>query len=223
MVKEIAGFEGLYTISDTGRITNMKTGKIKNQLLSNAGYYRVHLFKNGKGKICTVHRLVAQAFCPNPQNLPCVNHIDGNKLNNKSINLEWVSHSDNNKEAVKLGLAPSGANRYNSCFTEEQIVFLHELYELGYSKTKLSKIFGVNRSTMTAIINKKTYKKEAKYQRYSEGRHFSPQVIEIIKSLLNHGFTYNQIAEMCSLNKSALRDYYRNHYLLEMNDENKKK
>lgn len=69
------------------------------------GYLRVGLSKNNKIKFYGVHRLVAETFIDNPNNYPCVNHIDGNKENNKTINLEWCTHSYNNKEAYRLGLA----------------------------------------------------------------------------------------------------------------------
>lgn len=92
--KPICGFEGLYEISNFGRIKSLnynhtKKEKILSQIKNNKGYLYVDLYKNGKEKNCRVHRLVANAFIENPSNLPMVNHIDENKENNVVENLEW--------------------------------------------------------------------------------------------------------------------------------------
>lgn len=70
----------------------------------NQGYKRVVLTKNKKTYRKKVHRLVAETFIPNPENKPCVNHIDGNKLNNNVNNIEWCTYSENSKHAFKIGL-----------------------------------------------------------------------------------------------------------------------
>ena len=92
--KDIEGYEKLYQVSNLGNVKSLNyrhTGKEK--LLKTAkdkdGYLRVGLYKDGKTKNCSVHRLVAFAFIPNPDNLPQVNHIDENKQNNISSNLEF--------------------------------------------------------------------------------------------------------------------------------------
>lgn len=97
--KDVAGYEGLYQVSNLGHVRSLnynKTGKEK--LLSpcvGRNYLIVHLHKNGVSKFPRIHRLVAEAFIPNPLNLPCVNHRDENKLNNCVENLEWCSFSYN--------------------------------------------------------------------------------------------------------------------------------
>ena len=94
----IKGYEGLYEVSDQGRVKSLKFRKerIMKQLITPKGYIRVGLRKNGYQKMCKVHRLVAQTFIPNPQNLPQVNHIDENPSNNKVENLEWCDAKYNN-------------------------------------------------------------------------------------------------------------------------------
>lgn len=99
--KDVVGYEGLYQVSNLGYV------KRKNRILKHT--YREHykaviLCKNGKTKTFQVHRLVALAFIPNTNNLPQINHIDGNKLNNKVSNLEWVTPSENRKHGIRLGL-----------------------------------------------------------------------------------------------------------------------
>lgn len=98
--KPIVGYESLYEVSSLGRVRSLNYHRgnyvrVLNQYLC-AGYYYVGLYSNGKLKRHRVHRLVAEAFIPNPDNLPCVNHRDENKLNNSSLNLEWCDHKYNN-------------------------------------------------------------------------------------------------------------------------------
>ena len=89
--KDIVGYEGLYQVSDKGSVKSIGYGK--ERILSPGklqnGYLRVNLCKNGEKKNLLVHRLVAQAFIPNPDNLPEVNHKDEDKENNSVQNLEW--------------------------------------------------------------------------------------------------------------------------------------
>lgn len=87
----VVGFEGLYEISNMGRVKSLKYDKEKilKQDKNNNGYLKVCLFKEGKRKYFQTHRLVAIAFLENPNNYPCVNHKDENPSNNCVDNLEW--------------------------------------------------------------------------------------------------------------------------------------
>ena len=101
---DIEGYEGRYLVSNFGRVKSLITNKILNQYKDRYGYLRVILSLNGKQKIYLVHRLVAKAFIPNPENKLEVNHKDGNKENNHVDNLEWVTSKENVKHAYKMGL-----------------------------------------------------------------------------------------------------------------------
>jgi len=92
-----------YTIREGGVVTSRFGREIKAQK-SSSGYLRVELWQNGIGKKYLVHRLLAQAFIPNPDEKPQVNHIDGDKRNNALSNLEWVTQSENQKHAYETGL-----------------------------------------------------------------------------------------------------------------------
>lgn len=94
-----------YSVSSEGHIRNDNTGKVKANHISKDGYSKVELYQDGMPARKRVHRLVAEAFIPNPDGLPQVNHIDGNKLNNNVENLEWVDNSQNMIHAYKNGLA----------------------------------------------------------------------------------------------------------------------
>ena len=104
--KDVIGYEGLYQVSNHGRIKSLKFNKerILKPGLNNTGYFIVNLFINNKSKIYKIHRLIAIHFVPNPVNKPQVNHKDGNKLNNHVDNLEWCTRSENMKHAWKNGL-----------------------------------------------------------------------------------------------------------------------
>lgn len=93
--KKIVQLQNRYEISNQGRIRNATTLKVLKTQISNSGYLRVAIRKEGKSKQYSIHRLVAQYFVPNPLNKPEVNHKDENRLNNKADNLEWVTQKEN--------------------------------------------------------------------------------------------------------------------------------
>lgn len=92
--KNIKNYEGIYQVSNYGRIKNQKTGRIRKLVLSDR-YYEIVLSKNGRSKLFKVHRLVAEAFVPNPLNKKTVNHLDNNHLNNCVDNLVWATQQEN--------------------------------------------------------------------------------------------------------------------------------
>ena len=115
--KDIKGFEGLYQVSNLGRVKSLtrkvKTfngfrtskGQLLKPLKTNRGYYRVDLKQKQKNKYVSIHRLVSEAFVPNPNNYRIVNHKDSNQANNNADNLEWCTQSYNVKYAYKYGNA----------------------------------------------------------------------------------------------------------------------
>ena len=91
---EIKDYEN-YTINEDGVIINTKTGREMKPKIDK-GYYRIGLSKNGKQNFLILHRLIAQTFIPNPQNKPCVDHINRNKQDNRIENLRWATIKENN-------------------------------------------------------------------------------------------------------------------------------
>lgn len=93
--KDIKGFEDKYRISSNGNCFSIKYNKIMSPHITNSGYYQINLYKDGKPIPKLIHRLVAEAFLDNPDNLPEVNHKDENKLNNAVSNLEYCDRKYN--------------------------------------------------------------------------------------------------------------------------------
>ena len=105
--KDIKRYEGIYEISNYGRILNTKTGKIKKHRKSKNGYHLISLSDNGIVKAFYVHRLVAESFLDNPDNLPCVNHKDFDKTNNYADNLEYCTQKYNVNYTWNNGRMPA--------------------------------------------------------------------------------------------------------------------
>lgn len=149
-----------YLVSNFGRVLNAKTQRMLKQCVNSAGYKKVVL--NGKNKY--VHRLVAEACIQNPDNLPEVNHKDGNKWNNTAENLEWVSKSDNAKHAFDLGLrSVDGYTRYRvsqSCrrFSVSEVEEIKRMYDEGMTKKEIADVIGCTSSVICNLLNDKTYR-----------------------------------------------------------------
>jgi hypothetical protein len=114
--KDIQGYEGLYQVSNLGRVKSLERWvqnhgkmqhhpeKIKEPSRKEKGYRTTQLYKEGKVQNVYVHRLVAEAFVANPDGKETVNHINGNKDDNRAENLEWNTYTENNNHAYKTGL-----------------------------------------------------------------------------------------------------------------------
>ena len=94
-MKDILGYEGQYAITSCGKVWSYYTNKFLLPQKNNKGYCYVHLCKDGKVKNYLIHRLVAEAYIPNQNNLSDVNHLDENPLHNYINNLEWTTHKEN--------------------------------------------------------------------------------------------------------------------------------
>lgn len=126
--EDVRGYEGLYQVSNFGNVKSLNYNKTKQEKIlkpkTSSAYNIVCLCKNGNNKYCSIHRLVANAFIPNPYSYSDINHIDGNKRNNSVKNLEWVSRSENMKHACyKLNKNPREWSKTKVRCIETQEVF----------------------------------------------------------------------------------------------------
>lgn len=159
--KDVKGFEEKYQISNYGRLKNKLNNHIYKNTNKNGDYFSVVLTYKNKSKSTRIHRLVAEAFIPNPDNLPQVNHIDMNKQNNNVDNLEWCTLKYNINEAIKI--KPQmllGMIKYNKNRAHKNI-YQYSLDNKFIRKFKTIKeahnITGVCKRNILQVCNKEPY------------------------------------------------------------------
>lgn len=151
--------EQSYEINEIGEVRNKKTKHIKSTRLDKYGYKRVTLYPSGKTYL--IHRLVASTYIKNPNNLKTVNHINGNKLDNRVENLEWCSFAHNTKHAHSTGLIKidvTGTKNPQAKFIEDDIQTIFKLHEEGLTTSAIAKQLGFPYERVRRLIKKETYK-----------------------------------------------------------------
>lgn len=161
--KDIPAFGGRYEVSENGEVRNAKTKVVRKPRCNKFGYLQMNFPRNdgtGKSDTKSIHRIVAETFIPNQNNLPEVNHKDGNKQNNAVDNLEWVTVSDNQKHAYKLGLSHvrCGADHVCAKLTTQDVKDIRNRYKKRkVSFQKLADEYGVSSSTIHRVVKGKRY------------------------------------------------------------------
>lgn len=156
--KDIKGYENLYEISNFGNVRN-KNKQIKKQY-DNKGYLCVELFKKNKRKHFRIHRLVMMAFNDNSDHKLDINHIDGNKYNNKIDNLEWCTRKENLKHAVRTGL-----NKQSIKIVAEKNNKIIKCYSIADSYNQIKKIENIN-------CKEKTFKENVRRALNTNGEYY---------------------------------------------------
>lgn len=148
-MQPIKDYEGKYYITQQGDVVNAKGKTLAYTVNKQTGYKQVSLWKNNKGSSKAIHRLVALTYLTNPNNLPEVNHIDGNKLNNHVDNLEWVTRSENMIHAYSIGLVEQA--KLLDAPTYESLL---ERFLLGESMTALASEHSAGLTRVTINMRK---------------------------------------------------------------------
>lgn len=196
----INGIETQYEISNKGNVRNSNTGKILQPEVSNCGYLRVGIYyvKDNRRYYIhgSVHRLVAIAFIPNPDNLPEVNHKDGNKTHNWVENLEWSSSSDNDYHAYATGLKKKiyGENSHLHKYSRDTIEKACKLMESGkYVLREISEMTEVPVPMLGKVrlrkswcnVSKNYHIENCKRSHWYDGSHYSMRQMENVFRLLS--------------------------------------
>lgn len=163
--RPIAGYEGLYEVSDQGQVRRSapgkgtRVGKVLCPQRHPRGYRMVALSCQGKQRYYLIHRLVSEAFLgPIPDDRE-VNHRNGHKADNRLVNLEYVTQSGNTQHALALGLIPTGERHYRSILTGEQVQAIRASWERREcSQSQLAERYGVSRGAILGIVYGKNWK-----------------------------------------------------------------
>lgn len=167
-----------------GKVYYTKKSRMIKKSISTTGYHIVNLVDgDGKSKMCKVHRLVACAFIPNPDNKPNINHIDGDPLNNDVSNLEWCTQLENIKHAIDTGLRKTISNTIGEELIND--------YNSGIPIYELSKKYKVSTTSINKYFNKKQVKRLTKYN----------IDIECFKNDISNGLNNTQLADKYDIRK----------------------
>ena len=156
-MKPIQGYEGLYSVTEDGKVWSHRKKLWVSQYLSQSGgkrnkphyHYSVNLYIDVIHITKQVHRLVAEAFIPNPENKPQVNHKDGDPLNNCVSNLEWATNKENSSHAFDIGICKKP-------LTREQVIEIRKLCKVMKTK-EVAEQFKIKPATIWDIKYKRTY------------------------------------------------------------------
>lgn len=160
-MKDVKGFEGRYAVDRDGNIYSHITKKWLKPQKRGKYHYNQLFTKDGEMMQLSIHRIVAMVYLDNPENKPCINHKDGNPINNSVDNLEWVTWRENTIHAHKSGLWNAdhlrGENSYRSKLTEDQVKWIRR-NEGNMSRKGMAEYFGVTEKCIYKIHKRITWK-----------------------------------------------------------------
>lgn len=199
-----------YMVSNYADIYNLRTKSLLKKFACSSGNYQaVHLFIDGKDYKVMVHRLVATAFIPNPENKPEVNHKDTITFHNFSNNLEWVTHKENIEYMIKMGNQIVGTKHKNCIHTEDQIRYACELLQDDELELyEIKKITGVSTKTLSRIRDGSGWRHISRDyfidpRKHSQGPKMSP-ISRFIYKLVLEGKSNKEIYD--AVEKSGLAE-----------------
>lgn len=148
MIRDVIGYEGYYKVSDDGKIWSCRSNKFLKPKLSKAGYYRVSLSVNGECKICSIHRLVALAFIPNPMGKQTVNHKNEIKTDNRVKNLEWATNYEQNIHGTRIERVKAHTDYKSRNIDYKQVAAKHDYVALAKRNMKPIKQIALDGKTI---------------------------------------------------------------------------
>lgn len=238
--KDVEEYNGLYEISNSGRLKSLpklliaphggqyytKERIIKTDCKTKKYPFAI-LCNKGIKKQFYIHRLVASAFIPNPDNKPQVNHINGDKKDNRVENLEWCTNKENMVHAKETGLKKQTYGTYNpnSKLNEEEVNDIRKSYSNGsLNMPQLALKYRISNSRISDIINRKIYtnfQEEnkvyrsnfiAKNQRLSKTKYLD---YNSVKKMRNEGKSYSEIGNIFNMSIVSIRKFYIENSLIE--------
>lgn len=199
MLKEIHITKN-YLVDEAGNLYNAKTLKKKAQFVNRDGYKVVDIYVNNKATRYTMHRIVAIAFIPNPENKPCVNHIDGDKQNNRVSNLEWVTYSENTKHAFAINLIKPrlGEENNQATITEAQAHEICDLMQQGFRNKEIrERMVGVSKDVIEFIRYRKTWTHvSCNYKFHNRPSTLSEETVRWICERLQEGLRICEVVKL---------------------------
>jgi hypothetical protein len=189
--RDIERYEGLYQISNFGQVKSLKRIDLNNHLLEEKilknsltlkGYFQTALYKDSKVARFATHRLVAQAFIPNLENKPQINHKNGVKICNEVWNLEWVTAKENTCHAEKMNLRNSkGENNFTSKLKNEEIIKIRNECK-KYTVPILSKKYNIDEITIWRIIKGEAWNHIPYFEKEENIKFFNSEEYKLLKS-----------------------------------------
>lgn len=220
--KDIEGYEGLYKISNYGNVKSYKIykeGRLMKPMKDKDGYLQIGIRdKNGNRKFYRIHRLVAQAFIPNPENYSEINHKDCDPSNNAVDNLEWCTIEYNSKYRFSHGRAcHKGEKGARATLTNQQASEIREKWNTGqYKRKDLAIIYNVTVKVIDSIINNRNYIDESYIKLYDGSQNYTgensshaklnEEQVRLIRKIYKEDkkISYKQLGEMFNVSRKTI-------------------
>lgn len=201
-----------YQVTRDGDVLGPKGNKLKFKL-TKTGYYEVSIRIAGEKRSFRVNRLVAKAFIENPENKPFVNHMNGNKLDNRVENLEWVTHKENMSHAKIHGLILRGDRNPRASLKEAQVEEICKLIEMGYRNNDIAKSVSTTPANVAAIRAGSCWEHiSCKYVIPRRSRSLSNETIHWVCQQIKEGKTQGEILALSRnsrITKTIIKDIRR--------------
>lgn len=199
-----------FAVDIEGNVCNITTGNSCKPQLTPDGYLRVTTKYKGKSRNAVVHRLLAIAFIPNPNQLPQVNHIDGIKTNNSIDNLEWCTNQDNSDHANSSGLRDSmlGEGSHFNVHSEDIIKTVCEMLQEGCRNIDICRTLDLPKTLVSDVRNKRSWTQLSDNYHISRNKRvsYSEDKIRFICNKLKSKVPYKDIALQTGVPLHTIRD-----------------